>query len=78
MFIAVVSIFSALIGGWLGWRRGTVNLYSRSFDPLHAAHSDSEPDDMARRRRGRLMRTAIYAMAGPVVAFGTLFVLVRN
>lgn len=77
MFIAVLILVSALIGGYLGWRRGTSDLYARSFDPMRPAHGTVN-DELARRKGSRLVRTALYALAGPVVAIGTLFVLVRQ
>ena len=79
MIIIAVCIVSALVGGWLGWRRGTNQLFARSFDPLQPAHgsSDSVRGELARRRRARLMTTFLYALAGPVVAIVMLLVLIR-
>jgi len=81
MIIVVVCVVSALLGGWIGWRRGTSQLFARSFDPLQPAHgsgsSDSVRGELARRRRARVMTTFLYALAGPVVAIVVLLVLIR-
>ena len=81
MIIAAVCVVAMLLGGWLGWRKGTKDLFSRSFDPMQQAlgssSSISTRDEFAKRRRNRLVRTVLYALAGPVVALVGLMVLVR-
>lgn len=79
MIIIAVCVASALIGGWLGWRRGTNRLFARSFDPMLPAHGSTSlvGDELAKRRRSRLITTFLYALAGPAVAIIVMLVLIR-
>jgi hypothetical protein len=79
MVIVVVCVASALFGGWLGWRKGTSDLYARSFDPMQPAlgSSSSVRDEIDKRKRNRLVKTALYALAGPLVALVALMVFAR-
>lgn len=79
MVIVVVCVASALFGGWLGWRRGTTELFARSFDPMQPAHgsSSSVREELSKRKRNRLVRTVLYALAGPLVALIALMVFAR-
>lgn len=79
MVIVVVCIASALFGGWLGWRRGTNELFARSFDPMQPAlgSSSSVREELNKRKRNRLVRTVLYALAGPLVALIALMVFAR-
>lgn len=79
MVIVVICVASALFGGWLGWRKGTKDLYARSFDPMQPAlgFSSSVRDELNRRKRQRLVMTVLYALAGPVVAMVALMVFAR-
>ncbi len=79
MVIVAVCVASALFGGWLGWRRGTTELFARSFDPMQPAlgSSSSVREELDKRKRNRLVRTVLYALAGPLVALIALMVFAR-
>jgi len=79
MIIVVVCVAASLLGGWLGWKRGTNDLFARSFDPMQPAigSSSSVRDELNRRKRHRLVKTFLYALAAPVVAIVMLMVYAR-
>ncbi len=79
MIIVVVCVVASLLGGWLGWRKGTNDLFARSFDPLQPAlgSSSSVRDELNRRKRTRLVKTLLYALASPVVALVALMLFAR-
>ena len=79
MIIVGVCVVASLLGGWLGWKKGTRELFARSFDPLQPAlgSSSSVRDELDRRKRNRLVKTLLYAMAAPVVTIVTLMVFAR-
>lgn len=77
--IVVVCVVASLLGGWLGWKRGTIDLFARSFDPMQPAlgSSSSVRDELNRRKRTRLVKTFLYGLASPAVATVALMVFAR-
>ena len=76
--IVSLLIFGGL-GAWLGWRRGTAQMYRRSHDPLEPvlASHQTDPEFFARRARRRWIMTVGYAVAGCAIALLFLLVVAR-
>ncbi len=73
--LAIVFIGSALIGGAFGWYRGTtlMRFPTQYFSPPKNMEYEQWLEELdARLRRQRLMKTAIYAAAGPIAGFVVL------
>lgn len=75
MILALVFLGSALIGGAFGWYRGTMLMRfpTQYFSPPKTMDYEQWLVELdARLRRQRLIKTAIYAAAGPVAGFVVL------
>lgn len=74
-------IAGAALGGWWMWRRTTATLHYRSPNPTirprHVRPQDYDRWALARRKRWRLLRTTVAALAGAGVA-GMLFVMIDS
>lgn len=72
MTLALVFLGSALIGGAFGWYRGTMLMRfpTQYFSPPKNMDYEQWLVELdSRLRRQRLIKTAIYAAAGPVAGF---------
>jgi hypothetical protein len=79
VILVYVLLGSALIGGAFGWYRGTtlMRFPTQYFSPPKNMEYEQWLEELdARLRRQRLMKTALYAAAGPVAGFLVLSALV--
>jgi hypothetical protein len=74
--IGTVMAGLALLGGWLGWRRGTRALYRRRSDEV-LGHRGIEQGTLRRRRIERLALSLASAVAAVVIGLGILTLLAR-
>jgi len=78
---ALVAVAGAMLAGYLMWRRTTSTLYYRTgnsnFRPPDVSQEEYEDAVIAQRKRWRLIRTAIAAVAGALVAY-VLFIMISS
>jgi hypothetical protein len=77
----IVLIAGAAVGGYLAWRRTTSTMFYRSpnstIRPPEVPLEDYETWVITRRKRGRLLKTAIAAAIGAIVA-AALFTMIDS
>ncbi len=74
--IAIIVMTAALMGAWIGWRRGNAALYRRSSDEVLGYRSIQ--DGVLRRRRiSRMLQMIVGVLVGAVFGLLVLMVLAR-
>ena len=78
---ALVAVAGAMLAGYLMWRRTTSTLYYRSGNSNvrlpNVSQEEYENAVIAQRKRWRLVKTAMAAVAGALVAY-VLFIMISS
>lgn len=74
--IAIIVMTAALVGAWIGWRRGNAALYRRSSDEV-LGYRSIQDGVLKRRRVSRMVQMIVRSLVGGVLGLLVLMVLAR-